>query len=180
MKWFVLSDLHGSAYYCRRALEAFDAEGADRILLLGDVLYHGPRNELPGCYEPKSVTELLNERKNSISCVRGNCDAEVDQMVLDFPIMADYALIDLGNRIMYATHGHIFNINNPLPIEKGDVLIYGHTHVPLFEERDGVFYMNPGSLTMPKMGSYHGYMLIEGSRFIWKDIDGSIKDEHIL
>jgi len=112
MKIFVASDIHGSAYYCRLLLEKFKQESADRILLLGDILYHGPRNDLPREYAPKQVIELLNPLKEKLFCVRGNCDTEVDQMVLNFPIFADYAVISLDNLTMYATHGHVYNNNN--------------------------------------------------------------------
>ena len=107
MKWMIASDLHGSAYYCRKMLEAFEREGADRLFLLGDLLYHGPRNDLPREYAPKEVIPLLNGKKEVLLCVRGNCDAEVDQMVLEFPVLADYAVLPVGQRLIYATHGHI-------------------------------------------------------------------------
>ena len=106
MKWMITSDVHGSAYYCKKLLEAFEQEGADRLVLLGDILYHGPRNDLPRDYDPRQVTEMLNGCREKILCVRGNCDAEVDQMVLEFPVLAEYALLDLGERLVYATHGH--------------------------------------------------------------------------
>ena len=115
MKWFIASDIHGSAYYCRRMLERYKKENADRLLLLGDVLYHGPRNDLPEGYAPKEVIEMLNAMKDDILCVRGNCEAEVDQMVLKFPVLADYAIIDLGDSLIYATHGHIYNGSMPCP-----------------------------------------------------------------
>lgn len=118
MKWFIASDIHGSAYYCRKMLERYKTENADRMLLLGDILYHGPRNDLPEGYAPKEVIEMLNAMKDEILCVRGNCEAEVDQMVLKFPVLADYAIIDLGNSIIYATHGHIYNENNLPPMKK--------------------------------------------------------------
>ena len=123
MKWLIASDIHGSEFYCKEVLKAFETEQADRLLLLGDILYHGPRNDLPKDYAPKKVITLLNERKESILCVRGNCDAEVDQMVLEFPIMADYAVLDLGNRLLYATHGHVYGEFNPPPLKKGDILL---------------------------------------------------------
>ena len=106
MKWMIASDIHGSAYYCRELLEAYDIEKADRLLLLGDILYHGPRNDLPKAYNPKEVITLLNQRKQDILCVRGNCDTEVDQMVLEFPVLADYCVIADEKNIIYATHGH--------------------------------------------------------------------------
>ena len=150
MKWFIASDIHGSAYYCRKMLERYKAENADRMLLLGDILYHGPRNDLPEGYAPKEVIEMLNAMKDEILCVRGNCEAEVDQMVLKFPVLADYAIIDLGNSIIYATHGHIYNENNLPPIKKGDILLHGHTHVPKCVEHEDYTYMNPGSVSIPK------------------------------
>ena len=172
MKWFIASDIHGSAYYCRKMLERYKAENADRMLLLGDILYHGPRNDLPEGYAPKEVIEMLNAMKDEILCVRGNCEAEVDQMVLKFPVLADYAIIDLGNSIIYATHGHIYNENNLPPMKKCDILLHGHTHVPKCVEHEDYTYMNPGSVSIPKENSHHGYMTLENKKFVWKDLDG--------
>ena len=107
MKWMIASDLHGSVYYCTKMLEALEREQAGRLLLLGDLLYHGPRNDLPRDYAPKQVIPLLNGIRTKLVCVRGNCDAEVDQMVLDFPMLADYCVLPVGQRLVYATHGHI-------------------------------------------------------------------------
>ena len=175
MKWLIASDIHGSEFYCKEVLKAFDREQADRLLLLGDILYHGPRNDLPLDYAPKKVIALLNERRDSILCVRGNCDAEVDQMVLEFPILADYAVLDLGDRILYATHGHVYGELNPPPLREGDILLCGHTHIPKCAEHDGYVYMNPGSASLPKEDSYHGYMTLENGEFLWKDFDGNVK-----
>ena len=175
MKWFIASDIHGSAYYCRKMLERYKAENADRMLLLGDILYHGPRNDLPKGYAPKEVIEMLNAMKDEILCVRGNCEAEVDQMVLKFPVLADYAIIDLGNSIIYATHGHISNEDNLPPMKKGDILLHGHTHVPKCVEHEDYTYMNPGSVSIPKENSHHGYMTLENKKFVWKDLDGNVK-----
>ena len=119
MKLIIASDIHGSAYYCRMLLEAFKKENADRMLLLGDVLYHGPRNDLPREYAPKAVIAMLNPLKDKIFCVRGNCDTEVDQMVLDFPVLADYAVIVLDDRLIYATHGHNYNEEKLPPLSSG-------------------------------------------------------------
>lgn len=174
MKWFVASDIHGSAFYCRKMLEAFEREKADRILFLGDILYHGPRNDLPEGYAPKEVIRMLNERKNDIFCIRGNCDAEVDQMVLEFPVLADYCVIECGNRMIYASHGHIYNENNMLPLHNGDIFLHGHTHIPKCEEHETYICMNPGSVSLPKNNSHHGYMTIENGCFLWKDLEGSI------
>ena len=112
MKLMIASDIHGSSYYCRKMIEAYRQEEADRLLLLGDLLYHGPRNNLPRDYNPKEVISMLNEIKNELLCVRGNCDTEVDQMVLDFPILAEYCLLELDGRTIFATHGHNFNPDN--------------------------------------------------------------------
>ncbi len=180
MKWMIASDLHGSEYYCRKMLEAFEREKADRLLLLGDILYHGPRNGMPQGYNPQKVTELLNAQKERILCVRGNCDAEVDQLVLEFPIMADYAILALGGRMIYATHGHLYHEQTPPPLQKGDVLLCGHTHIPACVEHDGFTYMNPGSISMPKENSGHGYMTLEWNGFLWKDLNGKTIREYLL
>lgn len=171
----IASDIHGSAYYCKKMLEAFDREQADRLLLLGDILYHGPRNDLPKEYAPKEVIKMLNERKNRIFCVRGNCDTEVDQMVLEFPILADYAVLPVGDRLSYATHGHHFNLNALPPMQPGDILLHGHTHIPAWEPfGDGNLYLNPGSVSIPKAGSEHSYMILQGREISWKTLTGEI------
>jgi putative phosphoesterase len=174
MKWMIASDLHGSAYYCRKMLEAFEREGADRLFLLGDLLYHGPRNDLPREYAPKEVIPLLNGKKEKLLCVRGNCDAEVDQMVLEFPVLADYAVLPVGQRFIYATHGHIYNVKNLPPLAPGDVLLHGHTHVPAWTEfGQGNLYLNPGSVSIPKENSPHSYMTLEGNTMQWKELESS-------
>ncbi|MBQ6154143.1 MAG: phosphodiesterase [Ruminococcus sp.] len=172
MKYLIASDIHGSEVYCSKLIEAYRRESADRLILLGDILYHGPRNDLPEGYDPKGVFALLNAYKNEILCVRGNCDTEVDQMVLDFPIMAEYALLDAGERLIFLTHGHHYNINSLPPLKQGDILIYGHTHIPLCEEKDGVLCLNPGSVSLPKNGTPHSYMTLENGTFLWKTLDG--------
>ena len=175
MKWMIASDIHGSEYYCKKMLEAYDREKAGKLLLLGDVLYHGPRNDLPRDYAPKAVIELLNARKDQILCVRGNCDTEVDQMVLEFPILADYSVIPTGNRLIYATHGHQFHLKHLPPLQTGDILLHGHTHIPAWEKfGDHNLYLNPGSVSIPKENSEHGYMIIEDQRAVWKNLDGVI------
>ncbi len=177
MKWMIASDIHGSEYYCRELCAAYDREKADRLLLLGDILYHGPRNDLPREYNPKKVIELLNARKQDILCVRGNCDTEVDQMVLEFPILADYCVIAEEKQLIYATHGHMFHEDHLPPLHKGDILLHGHTHVPKCAEHEDYTYMNPGSVSIPKEGSWHGYMILENGHFLWKDLDGNIQME---
>ena len=182
MKWMIASDLHGSAYYCKKMVEAFEREGADRLLMLGDLLYHGPRNDLPRDYAPKEVIPMLNGLKNKLCCVRGNCEAEVDQMVLDLPVMADYCILPAGEKLIYATHGHIYNIKNPPPLAEGDILLHGHTHVPAWTEfGQGNIYLNPGSLSIPKENSPHSYMILENGVFYWKDVEtGEIYHTRVL
>ena len=185
MKLMIASDIHGSAPCCGRMLDAFEREGAGRLLLLGDILYHGPRNDLPEGYAPKEVIAMLNPMKKKLLCVRGNCDTEVDQMVLDFPILADYCFLELADKtgggekaaILFASHGHIYNPGHLPPLSDGDILLNGHTHIPACEEitdADGsrIRYLNPGSVSIPKGGSCRGYMIFEDGTFIWKSLDG--------
>ncbi len=168
MKWFIASDIHGSEYYCKKMLDAFEKENADRLLLLGDLLYHGPRNDLPRDYNPKAVIELLNAYKNSIVAVRGNCDSEVDGMVLEFPILADYAIVCDGDTTIFATHGHVFNEEKLPSLKNGDVLLCGHTHVSKCTKHDTYTYMNPGSVSIPKENTGHGYLIFENGEFTRK------------
>ena len=160
MNIMIASDIHGSVYYCKRMLQAFEKDNADRLLLLGDLLYHGPRNDLPREYNPKEVITLLNSRKSQILCVRGNCDTEVDQMVLEFPIMADYCILYVKEKIIFATHGHVYNKNNMPPLNKADILLHGHTHIPAWENLGDNLYFNPGSVSIPKENTPHGYMML--------------------
>ena len=170
MKLLIASDIHGSAYYCRKLLEAYKKEEADKLILLGDILYHGPRNDLPEEYAPKEVIAMLNPMKQEILCVRGNCDTEVDQMVLEFPILADYGFLYERGRMIFLTHGHVFNENHLPMLKKGDILLHGHTHVPVCREHEEYIYMNPGSVSIPKEGSEHSYMTYEDGIFIWKNL----------
>ena len=172
MKYMIASDLHGSDYYCDKMLEAFDKEGADRLILLGDILYHGPRNDLPKDYNTKKIIPKLNARKHQLFCVRGNCEAEVDQMVLEFPVLADYALLEQKGHMIFITHGHLYNEIQPPLLQPGDVLLHGHTHVQVCRPMgNGCMYLNPGSLSLPKENSAHGYMTLEDGVFTWKDVE---------
>ena len=173
MKWMIASDLHGSAYYTRLLLEAMEREQPDRLLLLGDLLYHGPRNDLPRDYAPKEVIAMLNPLAGQVFCVRGNCEAEVDQMVLEFPVLADYCLVPAGKRMLYVTHGHVWTEDRPPRLAPGDILLTGHTHIPKCADHGAYVYMNPGSVSIPKAGSWHGYMTWEGETFLWKDLAGA-------
>ena len=156
MKWLIAADLHGSALYTKKLLEAFEREGAGRMLLLGDLLYHGPRNDLPQGYAPKEVMAVLNPLAAHIHCVRGNCEAEVDQMVLDFPVLSESCLLDAAGRLLYATHGHVYNLEHPPRLHHGDVLLHGHTQVPA--------------------RVWHSYMPLEGGCFTWKTLEGATYD----
>ena len=171
MKYMIASDIHGSAYYCAELMKRFEEEKPDKLILLGDLLYHGPRNDLPRDYDPKKVISFLNSIKNKIIAVRGNCDTEVDQMVLEFPIMADYAVLVWNNHNIYITHGHHHNASDPLPMEKGDFLLCGHTHVPAVYEMENFTYLNPGSVAIPKDGTNYSYMTLENDTFLWKKVE---------
>ena len=164
MKLMIASDLHGSAFYTEKLLQAYEQEQPDKLLLLGDILYHGPRNDLPGGYAPKEVIAMLNPLKEKILCVRGNCEAEVDQMVLEFPVMADYCVIQADGVTVYATHGHVYGEQKLPPMNPGEVLLQGHTHVPRRAEVNGVTVLNPGSVSIPKDGS-HSCMIFENGEF---------------
>ena len=175
MKYMFASDIHGSAYYCRKMLEAYKQEKADRLVLLGDLLYHGPRNDLPKEYAPKEVISMLNAHRKEIYAVRGNCEAEVDQMVLQFPVMADYCILALEGKTLYATHGHIYNQDHLPPIQEGDVLIHGHTHVLKAQKMEGYVLLNPGSVSIPKEGNPPTYGILEKGLFSIKDFQGNIR-----
>ena len=181
MKFLIVSDIHGARIPAEKISEIYKNNAFDKLLLLGDLLYHGPRNNLPESYEPKAVIEILSGLKDEIIAVRGNCEAEVDQMVLEFPIMADYALISLDNADIYATHGHHYNEKTPPPFPRGSILLYGHTHVPVCNRHDGFVAMNPGSVSIPKEGSAHGFMVWENGVFSWKKLeDGSTYRQETL
>ena len=175
MKIMIASDIHGSAYYLEQLLNRYDEENPDKLLLLGDILYHGPRNDLPKGYAPKDVILLLNTHKEEILCVRGNCDTEVDQMVLEFPILADYAILEAGNRLIYATHGHVFHLQHLPMLQPGDLLLHGHTHIPAWKRfGENNLYVNPGSVSIPKEGSPHSYMMLTDKNMGWKTLTGEV------
>ncbi len=175
MKLLIASDIHGDLESCKMTLEAYKAEGADKLVLLGDILYHGPRNDLPPTYAPKEVIRMLNGIKSEILAVRGNCDTEVDQMVLEFPILADYAFISADGLSIFATHGHKFNLEALPPMKRGEILLHGHTHILTAEKfGDENHYLNPGSVSLPKSGNLKTYMIYENRRFTVKSFDGNI------
>lgn len=170
MKLLIASDLHGSARYCRALLETFRREQADRLVLLGDLLYHGPRNPLPEEYDPQAVTAMLNTLADRILCVRGTCDSEVDQMVLSFPILADYAFLSAAGADLFATHGHLYGPEQLPPLGAGEHLLCGHIHLPVRRQIGQITYLNPGSLALPKENTPHSCMTLEDGVFTWLDV----------
>lgn len=181
MKIMFISDIHGSALWLNQALNKVGEEQPDQIVLLGDFMYHGPRNPLPEEYDPKQVAEMLNRHKHNIIAVRGNCDAEVDQMLLEFPMMADYAMLFLEGHRIYATHGHLYSMENLPPLMKNDVFIQGHTHIPVAERKNGIYVLNPGSVSLPKENYPHSYGILTKEQFIVKDFEGgTVKQIHLV
>lgn len=172
MKLMFASDIHGSAYYCRKMLERFEKEQPEKLILLGDLLYHGPRNDLPRDYAPKEVIGMLNGIKKELLCVRGNCEAEVDQMVLEFPVLADYMVMFEAGHMFFITHGHLFNKEKVPMLKPGDILIHGHTHIQAMEDCGDFFYINPGSVSIPKAGNQHSYMMYEDGTFTIRNLQG--------
>ena len=164
MKLVIASDIHGSAYCCEKLMALVERENPDKLILLGDLLYHGPRNDLPRGYAPKRVIPMLEQHREKILAVRGNCEAEVDQMVLSFPCMSDYAVLDCDGKTFYLTHGHIWNPEQLPPLAEGTVFLSGHTHVKLDKVVDGVRCLNPGSVSIPKDGS-HSCVVYENGTF---------------
>ena len=178
MKYMIASDIHGSAYYCEKMVDAMKKEQADRLILLGDLLYHGPRNDLPRDYAPKKVIVMLNDLKNCIYSVRGNCDTEVEQMVLDFPVMADYGFFEIGGKSIYCSHGHVYNENHLPPLKQGDIFMHGHTHVLQVKKVNGITILNPGSVSIPKEGNPPTYAVLEDDVFTIKTFEDEIIKEY--
>ncbi len=180
MKLFIASDIHGSAYYCEKMLNAFKNEKADKLILLGDILYHGPRNDLPEGYDTRKVAALLNEYASKIIGVRGNCDCDIDQVMLDFPMMADELLLYINGRSFFVTHGHLYNEEKLPPLNKGDFLLHGHTHVSIINKHDNYTYINPGSVSMPKSDTPNSYLIIDDKGLYWKNLEGKVYKEYLF
>ena len=174
MKYMIISDIHGDIDNLKAALNQCNQHQCDYILLLGDLLNHGPRNGLPNKYSPMEIAEELNMYKHKIIAIKGNCDSEVDQMLLNFPIKSLYNQFFIGSHRIFMTHGHKYNENNLPPLHKGDILMCGHTHVPKCIEYSDFVYMNPGSVSIPKEDSAHGYLMLEDGIFIWKNLEGEV------
>ena len=177
----IASDLHGSTKCIKKLWDRVEIEKPDRIILLGDLLYHGPRNGLPEEYDTQIAIDLLNSKSDLITCIRGNCDSEVDAMVLDFLIEAPHMILSDSGLNIFITHGHFYNKDHLPPMVSIDVLMHGHTHVPAFEEiGDKKYYINPGSVSIPKGGSDYSYMMYENRKFTWKNLDGKVYREEII
>lgn len=174
MKLFFISDIHGSLYFLGKALERYEKENASHIIILGDELYHGPRNPLPKDYNPKEVAKILNSFSERIVAVRGNCDSEVDEMVLEFPMSSDYSFIFCGDKRLFLTHGHIYNPNNMPKISANDVFTFGHIHIPIAEKYNGITVINPGSISLPKEDNPNTYAVLEDNVFCIKKLDGTV------
>jgi len=177
MKIFFISDIHGSLFFLKKALERYKKEGASYIVMLGDALYHGPRNPFPEEYKPQEVASLLNEYKEKIIAVRGNCDSEVDQMLIEYPMMADYSIILYNNRRLFLTHGHIYNQDNLPNLSENDVLVHGHTHLPVAEKHNKIYVLNPGSISLPKENNPNSYAILKDNLFQIKDLEGNVIKE---
>lgn len=172
MKLMFASDIHGSAVCCEKLIERFDAERPDKLILLGDLLYHGPRNDLPEGYAPKQVIAMLNGMKEHLLCVRGNCEAEVDQMVLEFPVMADYMTMWLDGRMVFCTHGHLYQLEKLPFVNEGDIIISGHTHILRAQKENGRYYVNTGSVSLPKNGNPRSYVIYKDGVFEIYTLEG--------
>lgn len=180
MKLLIASDIHGSLKYCKKIVEQYKKENCDKLVLLGDILYHGPRNDLPEEYNPKGVIQLLNSMSDEILTVRGNCEAEVDDMVLDFNVLAEYAILYIKNRLVFLTHGHKWGPQNMPKLKKGDILFNGHTHISKIEEMGGVLYVNPGSVSIPKENTPRGYIILTDESIIHKNLQGEVLETYSL
>lgn len=174
MKLIFASDIHGSLFFCEKLIDKYKKEQPDKLILLGDLLYHGPKNNLTQDYNTMQVAKLLNSIKKNIICVRGNCDAEVDQSILEFPISADFFNLYINDRLIFLTHGHIYNKNHLPILNDGDIIIHGHTHVPAIEKINNVIYMNPGSVSLPRGNSVNSFMLYHDNLFEIKDFNDNI------
>lgn len=175
MKLLVVSDIHGSAYYAEKIPEIFEKEKADKIIVLGDLYYHGPRNPLTKDYSPMKVAEILNSLKDRLEVIKGNCDAEVDEMISEFKFK-EHLLLDVNNMKVYFTHGHKNNMDN-LPDEQIDMMVYGHFHTGFIVKKDGIIFANPGSISLPKDNTKNSYLILDKESIVLKDIDGNVIDE---
>ena len=177
MKLFFISDIHGSLFYLNKAIELYKKEEANYIVFLGDALYHGSRNPLPKDYNPQGVASLLNEYKDKIIAVRGNCDSDVGQMLIEYPMMAEYSIILYNDRRLFLTHGHIYNEKNLQNLSANDVLVQGHTHIPVAKKLNKIYVLNPGSISLPRENNPNSYAILKDDLFQIKDLDGKVIKE---
>jgi len=174
MKLFFISDIHGSLSNLNKAIELFNKEKADKIVILGDVLYHGPRNPLPDEYNPAEVAEVLNRHKDKIIAVRGNCDSEVDQMIIEYPMMETYTMIQLEDRKFFLSHGHVYSPEELPPLNTGDIFAFGHIHLPIAEKQNDIYIFNPGSISLPKENNPKSYGIFADNTLSVKTFDGKV------
>lgn len=178
MKVLIISDIHGSSYYAEKIKEIVERENPEKIVLLGDLYYHGPRNDLSQEYAPMKVAEVLNSLKDKLIVVRGNCDAEVDEMISEFKL-EDHILMDINGKKVYFTHGHRYNIE-VFPYEDFEIMIYGHIHQGFIQEKEGYLFANPGSISIPRLGTAHSYLILNENKLLLKDVDGNVLKEYVF
>lgn len=176
MKVLVASDIHGSLYYTEKLEKIIEKENPEKIILLGDLYYHGPRNGLTQEYDPMKVSEILNKLKDKLLVVRGNCDAEVDEMISEFKF-EDHILMEINGKKFYFTHGHKYNIEN-IPYDDFDIMIYGHIHQGFIEKKGDFIFANPGSISLPKGMSTNSYIILENNEIILKDLEQNVLNEY--
>ena len=178
MKLVIFSDIHGSSYYASKLNEIVEKENPEKIVLLGDLYYHGPRNNLSQEYAPMEVAKVLNNLKDRLMVVRGNCDAEVDEMISEFKF-EDHIFDTINGKKVYFTHGHKYNIEN-IPYDDFEILIYGHIHQGFIQEKEGYLFANPGSISLPKGGTEHSYLILEENKIILKNVEGNVLQEYTI
>ena len=180
MKLLILSDIHGFSDPLEYILKAFYEENCTMILFLGDALYHGPRNSIDDGYNASRTIEILNSLSDKILAVRGNCDSEVDQMVLDYSLLSDYHMVFDGMRKIFFTHGHIYNRANMPLLNRGDIFASGHTHIAEIEDVKGVIHFNPGSISLPRRNTQASYGIYDGTSLMVKSLEGEILKSMVL
>ncbi len=177
MRIMFISDIHGSIIYAKKAIEKFESEKCDKLVITGDILYHDSHHGNPEDFNKKEVANLLNQYNDKIIAIRGNCDSDSDQWLLDFDMMEDYKEILLEDRKIFITHGHLFNRESMPRLNKGDLFIHGHFHVPMTEVVGEVYYLNPGSISLPRQNSKNSYGILDGDKFTVKDLEGTMVKE---
>ena len=180
MKYLIVSDIHGALPTLEMVLDFYRKEKCDMLCILGDILNYGPRNRIPEGIDAKGIAERLNSMADEIIAVRGNCDAEVDQMVLDFPLMNTYEMIEADGLKMFATHGHVYSPGNPPPFVEFDVLLNGHTHISALDNMGDYYYINPGSVSIPKGGTTNSFIIYENREFSLRELETCDEIDNIV